>query len=148
MKTIFRLNPIGTVHSKLKTRNDATSSKIDENIGEIEIYKKYENGLTDIEGFSHIVVIFWMHQSSFKSLRVRPIHFPNEIHGVFATKHPDRPNPLGLTVVELSGRKKNVLRVNGIDMIDGTPVLDIKPYTLSHVKIPTKFGWLSRYQPH
>lgn len=148
VKKSFKLYPIGIVHSKLKTREDATKSKIDDNIGEIEIFKKYETGLTDIEGFSHIAVIFWMHRSSFQSLMVRPIHFPNEIHGVFATKHPDRPNPLGLTIVELLERKRNILKVKGLDMIDGTPILDIKPYTLSHVKIPTSFGWLSRYQPH
>jgi len=70
------------------------------------------------------------------------------LHGVFATKHPDRPNPLGLTIVELSERKGNRLKVKGIDMIEGTPVLDIKPYTLSYAKIPTSFGWLSQYQPH
>ena len=144
----YRITPIGIMHSNLKTRKDATNSKPAENIGEIEIFKKYEDGLTDIEGFSHLAVIFWMHKSSFKSLMVRPIHFPKEIHGVFATKHPNRPNPLGLTIVELLERTGNRLKVKGIDMIDNTPVLDIKPYTLSHVKIPTKFGWLTPYQPH
>ena len=109
MKQSFGIKPIGIVHSTLKTRKDATSSNTVENTGEIEIFKEYEKGLTDIE---------------------------------------DRPNQLGLTIVELLERKGNRLKVKGIDMIEGTSVLDIKPYTLSHVKIPTKFGWLTRYQPH
>ena len=144
MKNLYKLKPIGIVHSSLKTKEEAIKSKTDENIGEIEIFKEYGEGLNDIDGFSHIVVIFWMHKSSFRSLKVRPIFYPNKLRGVFATKHPDRPNPIGITVVELLKRKRNILKVKGIDMVDGTPVLDIKPYTKSYQKVPTKFGWFPK----
>ncbi len=144
MKNLYKVKAIGIIHSNLKTREEAIKSKADENIGEIEILKEYENGLNDIDGFSHIVVVFWMHKFSFRSLRVRPIYHPNKLRGVFATKHPDRPNPIGITVVELLKRKKNILKVKGIDMINGTPVLDIKPYTKSYQKVPTKLGWLPK----
>jgi tRNA-Thr(GGU) m(6)t(6)A37 methyltransferase TsaA len=143
MKEIFKIKPIGIVHSKFKTRKQVINSEVKENIGEIEISKEYEKGLSDIDGFSHITVIWWMHKSSFKSLKVRPLYHPEKLRGVFATRSPDRPNPIGITIVELLERKENILKVKGIDMIDGTPVLDIKPYTKGYQKIPTKFGWFS-----
>lgn len=146
MRNFHKVTPIGVTHSDLKTREEIVNSKIDQNIGEIEIFKEYEDGLSDLEGFSHIVVIFWMHKSSFQSLKVRPISHPGKLRGVFATRHPDRPNPLGVTIVELTERKGNILEVKGIDMIDGTPVLDIKPVTMSSQRgaaKATKFGWLS-----
>ena len=145
---VYSVKPIGTVHSSYITRDESTKSKVEEHIGEIEVFKEYEEGLTDIEGFSHIAVIFWMHESTFKSLMVRPIHFPDQIHGVFATKHPDRPNPLGISILELLSRDGNILKVKGVDMIDKTPILDIKPYTLAYQRFPSNFGWLSKYQPH
>lgn len=132
----YKVKPIGIVHSTFKTREEDIYSTLDENIGEIEIFKEYAEGLSDVEGCSHIIVIFWLHKSNFTSLKVRPLHHPEKLRGVFATRSPDRPNPLGMTVVELIEHKGNVLRVKGIDMLDGTPVLDIKPYT-KHEKIDT-----------
>lgn len=143
MNEFYRIKPIGIIRSSLKTREEVIDSEIDENMGEIEIFEEYEEGLSDLDGFSHIVIVFWMHISSFESLKVRPIYHPEKLRGVFATMHPDRPNPIGLTIVELLERRRNLLRVKGIDMVDGTPILDIKPYTKSYRKVPTKFGWLS-----
>ena len=143
MSVFYKVKPIGVCHSGLKTREEVIDSNTDENIGEIEIYKDYEDGLSDLEGFSHILVIFWMHKASFKSLKVRPLYHPEKLRGVFATRHPDRPNPIGITVVELLERKGNLLKVKGIDMIDGTPVLDIKPVTRRSQRVATRFGWLA-----
>ena len=146
----IKLKPIGIIHSPFKKREDVESKKYADSRGfdfiqgELEIFKEYEEGLSDLEGFSHIVVLFWMHKSSFRSLKVRPIYHPEALRGVFATRHPDRPNPLGVTVVELLERKEHILKVKGIDMIDGTPILDIKPYTKGYQKISTRLGWLSR----
>jgi tRNA-Thr(GGU) m(6)t(6)A37 methyltransferase TsaA len=84
-----------------------------------------------------------MHKASFKTLKVQPIYYTEKLRGVFATRHPDRPNPIGITVVELLERKEHILKVKGIDMLDGTPILDIKPYTKGYQKEPTKLGWLS-----
>ncbi len=85
-----------------------------------------------------------MHKSHFKSLKVSPIYFPEIPRGVFATRHPDRPNPIGITAVELVERKNNILKVKGIDMLDKTPVIDIKPYTLGDIKESVITGWLEK----
>jgi len=110
--------------------------------GVLELRPKFEEGLRDIEGFSHLFVIWEFDRSSDFDLTVTPPS-DNRPHGVFATRSPRRPNPIGLTVVELLGREGAQLRVRGIDMLDGTPILDIKPYLSS---IPTerlRRGWLA-----
>jgi tRNA-Thr(GGU) m(6)t(6)A37 methyltransferase TsaA len=143
MQVNFRLKPIGMVHSMYKTRDEVTRSKKSDVISRIELYKEYEEGLCDIEGFSHIIVVSWMHESAFRGLKVKPIHFPEESRGVFATRHPDRPNAIGLSVVELVKRKDNILEVKGLDMLDRTPVIDIKPYLGSDRKDDARLGWLT-----
>lgn len=110
--------------------------------GILEILPEFELGLTDIEGFSHIFVLWMFHQSEgFELLGTPPID--NKPHGVFATRSPRRPNPIGLTVVELLGRDGHNLRVRGVDMLDGTPILDIKPYLSSIPDEKLKRGWIA-----
>jgi len=140
---IFHIKPIGVIHSRFKTRDEVTRSERDREMSSIEIYREYEEGLSDIGGFSHIIVVSWLHKSDFRGLKVKPIHFPEELRGVFATRHPDRPNPIGLSVVELVEQSNNVLRVRGLDMLDGTPVIDIKPYVKSDRKDGVANGWLA-----
>jgi tRNA-Thr(GGU) m(6)t(6)A37 methyltransferase TsaA len=110
--------------------------------GFLEIRVEFERGLTDIEGFSHLIVIWGFHRSEGFELVGKP-PTDDRPHGVFATRSPRRPNPIGLTVVELLSREGPMLRVRGIDMLEGTPILDIKPY-LSNVP-PEKLrrGWLA-----
>lgn len=141
--TAFELKPIGIVHSPFKSREAIANSNKDENIGTIEISKDYAEGLDDIDGFSHIILVCWLHRSTFHSLKVKPIYHPEKLRGIFATRHPDRPNPIAITVLELLERKGNILQVKGIDLLDGTPVLDIKPYTRRDIKDKANFGWLS-----
>ena len=93
----------------------------------IEIFPDYVKGLIDLNGFSHIYVLFHMHLAKSKSLLVTPF-LDTEQHGVFATRSPGRPNPIGLSVVQLEKIESNILHVKNIDIIDGSPVLDIKPY--------------------
>jgi tRNA-Thr(GGU) m(6)t(6)A37 methyltransferase TsaA len=102
---------------------------------------EFELGLTDIEGFSHLFVI-WMFDRSegYELLGTPPID--DRPHGVFATRSPRRPNPIGLTVVELLGREGRRLRVRGVDMLDGTPVLDLKPYLSSIPAEALRRGWM------
>ena len=110
--------------------------------GVLEIRAELEAGLTDIDGFSHLIVIWVFDRSEgFELVGTPPSD--NRPHGVFATRSPRRPNPIGLTVVELLDRDGPRLRVRGIDTLDGTPILDIKPY-LSNVS-PEKLrrGWLA-----
>jgi tRNA-Thr(GGU) m(6)t(6)A37 methyltransferase TsaA len=110
--------------------------------GTLEVLPEFEPGLLDIEGFSHLYVIWVFDRASGFELQGAP-PTDDRPHGVFASRSPRRPNPLGLTVVELLGRNGRELRVRGLDMLDGTPVLDIKPY-LSNVP-PEKLrrGWLA-----
>jgi tRNA (adenine37-N6)-methyltransferase len=113
-----------------------------EAVGVLNILTEFEPGLADIEGFSHLFVIWTFDRSKDFELVARPPS-DNREHGVFATRSPRRPNPIGLTVVELIRREGNVLHVRGLDMLDGTPILDIKPY-MSTIPIERlRRGWLA-----
>jgi tRNA-Thr(GGU) m(6)t(6)A37 methyltransferase TsaA len=122
----LRLSPIGIVRSPFKSAEDVPRD-CGSIVGKIEVFEEYELGLNGIEKVSHLIVLWLFHKSGGYSLRVKPLHHEG-IRGVFATRHPNRPNPIGFTVVELVERKRNMLRVRGIDMVEGTPVLDIKPH--------------------
>jgi tRNA-Thr(GGU) m(6)t(6)A37 methyltransferase TsaA len=107
----------------------------------VEIAAEFELGLTDIEGFSHLFVIWCFDRSEgFELLGTPPCD--HTAHGVFATRSPLRPNPIGLTVVELLRREGRNLHVRGLDMLDGTPILDIKPYLSSIPADQLRRGWL------
>jgi tRNA-Thr(GGU) m(6)t(6)A37 methyltransferase TsaA len=110
--------------------------------GVLEIMPEYEQGLTDVEGFSHLFVIWVFHQVEGYTLLGTP-PTDDRPHGVFATRSPYRPNPLGLTVVELMRREGRRLYVRGLDMLNGTPILDIKPYLSSISSEKLKRGWLA-----
>ena len=110
--------------------------------GVLEILPEFEAGLADIEGFSHLFVLWVFNRSEgFELLGIPPID--NRPHGVFATRSPRRPNPIGLTVVELLRREGPRLHVRGVDMLDGTPILDIKPYLSSVDPRTLRRGWLA-----
>lgn len=110
--------------------------------GVLEISPEFEPGLTDIEGFSHLIVLWVFDRSKdYELLGTPPID--DRPHGVFATRSPRRPNPIGLTVVELLRREGPRLQVRGVDMLDGTPILDIKPYLSSVVAEKLRRGWVA-----
>jgi tRNA (adenine37-N6)-methyltransferase len=110
--------------------------------GVLELLPEFEAGLTDIEGFSHLFVIWVFDRSEgFDLIGTPPID--NRPHGLFATRSPRRPNPIGLSVVELIARDGAHLHVRGIDMLDGTPILDIKPYLSSVASDKLRRGWLA-----
>ena len=123
----INLKPIGTVRSPIKERERRSADDV---IAEIAIDPEFAEGLDNLEEFSHITVIFYFHKTHKPApLKVRPKYRtePAPI-GVFASRSPDRPNAIGKTTVKLLERRANVLKVQGLDAIDGTPVLDIKPY--------------------
>ncbi len=127
MKEIsVKLNVIGVVHSPYKSPSEVPLKRKDY-ISEIETESELLKGLTDIEGFTHLHVFYWLHKSEGYSLIVQP-PWDTKPHGLFATRSPHRPNPIGYSVVELVERRGNILRVRGLDAIEGTPVLDIKPF--------------------
>jgi tRNA-Thr(GGU) m(6)t(6)A37 methyltransferase TsaA len=110
--------------------------------GIVELLSEFEAGLTDIDGFSHLFVL-WMFDRSQGFDLVGTPPCDDRPHGVFATRSPRRPNPIGLTVVELLRREGRLLHVRGVDMLDGTPVLDLKPYLSSVPEQALRRGWLA-----
>jgi tRNA-Thr(GGU) m(6)t(6)A37 methyltransferase TsaA len=110
--------------------------------GVLEMLPEFEAGLKDVEGFSHLFVIWVFNRSEgFDLVGAPPVD--NQPHGVFATRSPRRPNPIGLTVVELLRRERESLFVRGVDMLDGTPILDIKPYMSNIPAEKLRRGWLA-----
>jgi tRNA (adenine37-N6)-methyltransferase len=125
----YQINPIGIVHSPYKTRKEAPhQGRFSDTVSEIEIFDAYAKGLRDVENHPHLVVLSWFDRSDRTALSATPPHTGVE-HGVFATRSPERPNPIGLCVVELLERNGTKLAVRGLDSMDGTPVIDIKPYS-------------------
>jgi tRNA-Thr(GGU) m(6)t(6)A37 methyltransferase TsaA len=140
-----RYKPIGIVHSPFITPKDVPkeSEDLEAVKGSIEVTGDYEEGLNDIDGFSHIVLIFHFHLSKGRPLVVKP-YWDRNLRGVFSTRSPARPNPIGITVVRLLKREGNILHVQGLDMVEGTPVLDIKPFVPEDRLEPTRIGWLEK----
>ncbi len=141
---MLTMRPIGYVSSPYKTPSEVPRGlgAKQEAVGELKILSEFEPGLTDIEGFSHLYVIWAFDRSEGFQLLGKPPS-DNRAHGVFATRLPYRPNPIGLTVVEVLAREGSTLRVKGVDMLDGTPILDIKPYLSSIPMEKLKRGWLA-----
>lgn len=143
MQRDYPMEPIGFVHSPYTDLNQIPKGcgARHEAEGEIRILPKYEQGLTDIEGFSHLYVIWVFDRVEGYDLLWTP-PTDNRPHGVFSTRSPRRPNRLGLTVVELLRREGPVLYVRGLDMLGGTPILDLKPYLSSIAPEKLRRGWL------
>ena len=141
---MFTSQPIGFVSSPYKDTASipkGLGAKHDAE-GVLKILPELEPGLTDIEGFSHLIVLWEFDRSQgFELLGTPPSD--NRPHGVFATRSPRRPNPIGLTIVELLRRDGALLYVRGVDMLDGTPILDIKPYLSGVPQEALRRGWLA-----
>jgi tRNA (adenine37-N6)-methyltransferase len=142
--TEWRMRPIGFIRTPY-----AETGQVPKGLGAqhktegvLEVLPEFEPGLLDIDGFSHLIVIWVFHQSDRCEL-VGKTPTDNKVHGVFATRSPRRPNALGLTIVELLRRDGSQLRIRGVDMLDGTPVLDIKPYLSSIPMEQLRRGWLA-----
>ena len=137
------LHPIGVVRSPYSSTSEIPKGlgAKHEVEGTIEILPELEEGLKDVEGFSHLYVIWIFDRAEGAELTAYPPS-DNRPHGVFATRSPQRPNPIGLTVVELLGRTGPTLRVRGLDMLDGTPIVDLKPYLSNVPPEQLRRGWL------
>ena len=113
--------------------------------GHIELFEDYQEGLKDLVGFSHIILIYHFHESHEFSLLVKPF-LDHELRGVFATRAPRRPNPIGMSVVALERIENGKIFIQNIDILDGTPLLDIKPYVPEFDSVENvEIGWLSKY---
>ncbi|RLA99697.1 MAG: tRNA (N6-threonylcarbamoyladenosine(37)-N6)-methyltransferase TrmO [Deltaproteobacteria bacterium] len=136
---------IGIIHSPFKSKEEAPiQGKLKpEAEGRVEVYPQYEEGLKDVETFSHIILLYLFDRASEIKL-VRPTFLDDEPHGVFATRHPCRPNGIGITTVKLLRRDRNILYVSGVDVLDKTPLIDIKPYIPRFDCFPEATeGWLT-----
>lgn len=145
---MFTMKPIGFVRSPYTDAAQIPKGRGAEHHAEgtLDVLPEYGPGLGDIEGFSHLYVIWVFDRAEGSSLIATPPS-DNKPHGVFATRSPQRPNPIGLTVVTLLGREGNRLAVRGVDMLDGTPILDIKPYLSNVPDGDLRRGWLDAVDP-
>jgi tRNA (adenine37-N6)-methyltransferase len=135
--------PIGVVHSPFKEPKNVPiqAAASDGAVGTIEVYPQYAEGLTDLEGFSHLILLYHFHRVNPGSLMVKPF-LDDKLHGVFATRSPARPNPIGISIVQLNHIESNTLDIQDIDIIDGTPIIDIKPYVPEFdCRKTAKIGW-------
>lgn len=138
----FLMRPIGIIHSPFtdKSQTPIQASR-SEATGFVEVYPEFAQGLQDLEGFSHLILLYVFHESTDWSLLVKPF-MDNQVRGLFATRYPARPNQIGLSVVRLISLIGSVLEVESVDMLDGTPLLDIKPYVPDFdVRTNTRNGW-------
>jgi tRNA-Thr(GGU) m(6)t(6)A37 methyltransferase TsaA len=122
------LHPIGVIHSPFTDKDQTPIQSVrSQEIGWVEVYPEFTDGLQDIEEISYIHLLYVFHESSGFELHVKPFLDDRE-HGIFATRYPYRPNPIGISTVRLLSRQENRLTIGGVDVLDGTPLLDIKPY--------------------
>jgi tRNA-Thr(GGU) m(6)t(6)A37 methyltransferase TsaA len=138
----FLMRPIGVIHTPFtdKAQTPIQSSR-SQAIGQVEVDLEFAAGLQDLEGLSHLILLYVFLQSMGYALQVKPF-LDDQLHGLFATRYPARPNPIGLSVVRLLARRGNQLEIEGVDMLDGTPLLDIKPYVPEFdVRTDTRTGW-------
>ena len=140
------LKSIGIINSSFTDLEDMPIQPTGEkaNSGKIELLPQYTEGLRDLDGFSHIVIIYHFHKAKQVKLTVKPFLDKN-VHGVFATRTPVRPNHIGMSIVELDRVEDNFIFVKNIDVLNGTPVLDIKPFVpgFDLPKSEVRIGWLS-----
>lgn len=140
---------IGRIHSEFKNKDHTPiQSVFSSSEGTVEIFPEYTQGLKDIEGFSHLILIYHFDRVGECTLTQKPFLDGSKERGIFAIRHCNRPNPIGISIVELRGVENNLLKVRGIDALDGTPLLDIKPYVrqFDH-RENVRSGWVDEQSP-
>jgi len=143
--TPITLTPVGVIRSEHQCAEATPAQPVFacECTGRVELLPEYAEGLQDIDGFSHIILLYWLHKATPGALLVKPL-LDDALHGVFATRYPGRPNAIGLSVVRLVRHEGSVLHILGVDILDGTPLLDIKPYSSVFDSVTdVRNGWLA-----
>jgi tRNA-Thr(GGU) m(6)t(6)A37 methyltransferase TsaA len=141
---MIELSPIGIIHTPFKEREGMPIQPAGARgvRGRVEIFEAFQAGLVDLDGFSHIILLYTFHRSQGYDLQVIPF-LDSKPRGVFATRAPKRPNPLGLSIVQLERIEQGQLHIQDVDILDGTPLLDIKPYVPAFDSpIAVRLGWL------
>ncbi len=143
---IINYNPIGYVHSPIKTAEGSPIQPVgaDNITGFIELDNSLKDGLKDLDGFSHIIVLYHFHKSKDPQLLCKPF-LDDKKHGIFAIRGPNRPNAIGFSIVSNIKIEGNIIHIGNVDILDGTPVLDIKPYVEEFdSRTNTRSGWLEK----
>lgn len=143
---MIEFKPIGVIHSPFKSLKGmpiqpagAIGVK-----GTVEVFEEYHEGLKDLDGFSHIILLYHLHRSNKFKLSIVPF-MDLELRGLFATRAPNRPNPIGLSVIQLDKIEDGTLHIQNVDILDGTPLLDIKPYIPEFdANMTVRTGWLEK----
>lgn len=141
------IKPIGTIHTPYREHTDIPiQGRFKPEVqGWVKLYSEYEEGLQDLDGFSHAYLLYHFHGSDRTPLKGRPF-LENEEHGIFAIRGPHRPNHIGISVVEIVRIEANRLTFTHVDMLDGTPLLDIKPYVTHFDCFPgARCGWIEKH---
>jgi tRNA-Thr(GGU) m(6)t(6)A37 methyltransferase TsaA len=143
----FKVVPIGTIRTPYESSdNTPIQSSQSDTPGLVEIAPEYSDGLKSLDGFSHIILVYWFHRSKPPQMTVTP-YLDTESHGLFAIRAPSRPNPIGISIVRLIGIEDTRLTVEGVDMLDMTPLLDIKPFVPEFDnRMNATSGWLEKSQ--
>jgi len=138
----YTMHPIGVIRSPFTDRREPPiQPSRSKSVGRVEVFPEFAEGLHDLEGFSHLILLYVFHHSEEYSLMVKPF-LDDRLRGLFATRHPSRPNPIGLSVVSLLRADGTVLEIEGVDVLDGTPLLDIKPYIPEFdIRANVRAGW-------
>lgn len=145
MSMTIGMSPIGIIHTPFTSKKECPiqGSYAPEAKGTVEVYTEHELGLKDVELFSHLYLFYHFHDAG-EIRYVRPTFLDDAEHGIYASRHPCRPNGIGMSIVGLASRKGRFLEVTGIDVLDRTPLLDIKPYIPRHDRIEeANEGWIA-----
>jgi tRNA-Thr(GGU) m(6)t(6)A37 methyltransferase TsaA len=143
---MMEFSPIGIIHSPYRDQENMPiqPSGAAGVTGTVEVFEEFQAGLKDLDGFSHIILLYLFHRSKSFNLSVVPF-MDSEPRGLFATRAPKRPNPLGLSIVQLDTVEGGVLHIRNVDILDGTPLLDIKPYVPEFdAQVNVRTGWLEK----
>jgi tRNA-Thr(GGU) m(6)t(6)A37 methyltransferase TsaA len=150
----FTVKPIGVIRTPFKSSTDTPiQSSNSDAIGHVEISAEYLDALKSLDGFSHIILLYWFHKAKPPMMRMKP-YLDTEDHGLFAIRAPSRPNPIGMSIVKLIKIEKNRLYIEGVDILDETPLIDIKPFVPEFDNRPqATSGWLAKsslakHHPH
>ena len=140
----LEVRPIGIIRTQFKTSHGVPIQSCKSNAaGLVEVYEEYVKGLDSLDEFSHIILLYWFHNTKPPRMEVKP-YLDSKIHGLFSTRAPARPNPIGLSIVELNEINGSVIKFIGADMLDKTPLIDIKPFIPEFDnRIDATSGWLT-----
>ncbi len=148
-KITINFHPIGIIHSHFTEKSKTPIQPSRSNAtAQVEVFSEFAPGLQDLQGFSHIILLYLFHCSTGYTLQVKPF-LDDQWRGLFATRYPCRPNPIGLSVVRLLAVRDNQLEIADVDMLNGTPLLDIKPYIPEFdVRSGVRTGWYEQAAKH